>query len=129
MLGSPAEHTIKTIKYLNASNAILSKTNAQLIATARARQQARKGKQAISKARLLSKNDADKLRVEIEAKEAADTARRAAMEQKKEEQTFKKAQEEAEKADRAIRRAVAKDTRDTNNEMARMAKIDKRLFT
>jgi hypothetical protein len=68
MLGSPAEHTIKTIEYLNASNAILSKTNAQLMAITQAHQQAERGKKVISKARLLSKDDADKLRAEIEAK-------------------------------------------------------------
>jgi hypothetical protein len=102
MLGSPADHAIKTIEYLNASNAILSKTNAQLVAIARAREQAKKGKQVISKARLLSKNDADRLRADIEAKEAADIAYKAAIEEKKKEQARKKAQEEAEKLEKAI---------------------------
>jgi hypothetical protein len=128
MLGSPADHAIKIIEYLNASNAILSKTNAQLVAIARAREQAKKGKQVIGKARLLSKDDADKLRADIEAKQAADIAHKTAMEEKKKEQARKKAQEETEKLEKAIRRAVAKDARDTNTELARMAKIDKRLF-
>jgi hypothetical protein len=41
---------------------------------------------------------------------------------------LKKAQQEAEKTERAHQRAVAKDTRDINAEMARMAKVYKRLF-
>jgi DDE superfamily endonuclease len=61
MLGSPAEHALRTIEYLNANNAILSTTNAQLVATARARREGKKNKQVISKARVLSKEDADKL--------------------------------------------------------------------
>jgi hypothetical protein len=101
MLGSPAEQAIKTIEYLNASNAILSKSNAQLVALTRARQQAKKGKKAISKARLLSKHDADQLRADIEAKKAADVAYKAATKLKKKEQALKKTQEEAEKAERA----------------------------
>jgi hypothetical protein len=51
------------------------------------------------------------------------------MGQKKKEQALKKAQEEAEKAQRVIQRAQAKDTRETNAEMARMAKIKDSLFT
>jgi hypothetical protein len=51
------------------------------------------------------------------------------MRQKKKEQAPKKTQEELEKAERAHQRAVAKNTRETNNEMARMAKINQRLFT
>jgi hypothetical protein len=51
------------------------------------------------------------------------------MGQKKKEQALKKTQEELEKTERAHQRAVAKDTRETNNEMARMAKINQRLFT
>jgi hypothetical protein len=94
MVGSPAEHAIKTIEYLNANNVILSKTNAQLVAITRARQQGKKGKKVISKARLLSKNNADKLRAEIEAKETADIAHKVAMGQKKKEQALKKTQEE-----------------------------------
>jgi hypothetical protein len=101
MLGSPAEQAVKTIEYLNASNAILSKSNAQLVALTRARQQARKGRKAISKARLLSKHDADQLRADIEAKEAADIAYKAAVEHKKQEQALKKTQEEIEKVERA----------------------------
>jgi AAA15 family ATPase/GTPase len=128
MLRSSTDHAIKTIKYLNASNAILSKTNAQLVATVHARKQTKKGKQVIGKAHLLSKDDADRLRADIEAKETADIAHKAAMEEKKKEQARKKAQEEAEKLEKAIRRAVIKDARDTNTELARMAKIDKRLF-
>jgi hypothetical protein len=42
---------------------------------------------------------------------------------------LKRAEEEAEKIERAIRRATAKDAKEINAEMARMAKIDKRLFT
>jgi hypothetical protein len=67
--------------------------------------------------------------MEIEAKEAADIAHKVAMGQKKKEQMLKKAQEEADRAERAIQRAVAKDTRETNTEMARMAKINQCLFT
>ncbi len=42
---------------------------------------------------------------------------------------LKKAKEEADKAERAIQQAVAKDTRETNVEMTRMAKIRQYLFT
>jgi hypothetical protein len=129
MLGSPAEHAIRTIEYLNANNAILSTTNAQLVAAARAREGKKKNKQVISKARVLSKEDADKLRAEREATEAAEIAHKARIQQKKEQAVVKKAQEEAEKRERAVQRATAKDAKDTNAEMARMAKIDKRLFT
>jgi hypothetical protein len=128
MLRSPAAHAIRTIEYLNANNAILAKSNAQLVATARARQDAKKGKKTISKARLLSKDDADKLRAAEEAKEAADEAHRLAIAQKKQVIGHKKAQEMAEKAARATQRAQAKDTRETNAEMGRMARIDPRLF-
>jgi hypothetical protein len=58
----------------------------------------------------------------MEAKEAA------AMEQKKKEQGQKKAEEEAAKVGRAIERAQAKDTRETNAEMTRMGRVDRRLF-
>jgi hypothetical protein len=102
MLRSPADHAIKTIKYLNTSNAMLSKTNAQLVTIARACKQAKKGRQVISKARLLSKNDADRLRADVEAKEAADIACKAAMEEKKKEQARKKAHKEAEKLEKTI---------------------------
>jgi DDE superfamily endonuclease len=129
MQGSSAEHAIKTIEYLNANNAILSKTNAQLVATTRARKQVKKTKRAIGKARLLSKDHADKLRAEAEAKEAADIAHKVAVGQKKKEQTLKKAQEEADKTERAFQRAQAKDTRETHAEMARMARIKQCLFT
>ena len=129
MLGSPAKHAIQTIEYLNANNAILSTTNAQLVATARARQKAKKGKQVISKARVLSKEDADRLQAEKEATGAAEAAHKAHMQQKKEQMALKRAEEEAEKVERAIRRATAKDAKEINVEMARMAKIDRRLFT
>jgi hypothetical protein len=128
MLESPVEHAIRTIEYLNANNAILSITNAQLVAAARARREGKKNKQVISKARVLSKEDADKLRAEKEVTEAAEIAHKASVQQKKEQGAVKKAQEEAERRERAIRRATAKDAKDTNAEMARMAKIDKRLF-
>jgi hypothetical protein len=109
MLGNPAALCVKTLEYLNATNAILSKENAQLVATARSRQQATKGKQHLGKAR----------------KKGAAIAKRIAMGQKKKEQALKKTQKEAEKAERAHQRAVARDAR---AEMTRMAKIDKRLF-
>jgi DDE superfamily endonuclease len=129
MLGSPAEHAICTIEYLNANNAILSTTNAQLVATARARQGAKKGKHVISKARVLSKDDADRLRAEKVATDAAEAAQKANIQRKKEQIALKKAEEAEERVERAIRRATAKDAKETNAEMARMAKIDKRLFT
>jgi len=129
MLGSPAEHAIRTIEYLNANNAILSTTNAQLVATARARREAKKGKQVISKARVLSKEDADRLRAEKEAVGAAEAAHQANIKQKKEQMALKRAEEAAEKVERATRRAAAKEAKETNAEMARMAKVDKRLFT
>ena len=42
---------------------------------------------------------------------------------------LKKVQEETDKAERAIQHAMAKDTRETNAEMARMAKVKQGLFT
>jgi hypothetical protein len=51
------------------------------------------------------------------------------MEWKKKEQAVKKTQNEAEKAESAVERARAKDTRNTNAEMARMARVGRRLFT
>jgi hypothetical protein len=128
MLESPAALCVKTLEYLNAINAILSKENAQLVATARARQQAKKGKQTLGKVRVLSKEDAEKLRANAEAKKAAEIAKKIAIGQKRKEQALKKAQQEAEKTERAHQRAVAKDTRDTNAEMARMANSYARLF-
>ena len=129
MLGSPAEHAIKTIEYLNANNAILNKMNTQLVAASRSRQQAKKGKKTLGKARSLSKEDVDKMRKEAEAKEAAEIAHKAAMEQKKKEQALKKAQKEADKAERAFQRAQAKDTCETHAEMARLGRIKQCLFT
>ena len=58
MLGSPRDYYVKTLKYLNAQNAILSKENAQLVTTARSRQQSKRSKQGIGKARILSKEEA-----------------------------------------------------------------------
>jgi hypothetical protein len=102
MLRSPVEYAIRTIEYLNANNAILSTTNAQLVATARARQGAKKGKQVISKARLLSKEDADRLRAEKQTTVAAEAAYQANIQQKKEQMALKRAAEEADKVERAI---------------------------
>jgi predicted component of type VI protein secretion system len=129
MLGSPAEHAIRTIEYLNANNAILSTINAQLVATARARQEAKKGKQVISKARVLSKEDADRLQAEKEATRAAEAAHKAHIQQKKGQIALKRAEEEVEKVERAIRRVIAKDAKEINAEIARMAKVNRRLFT
>jgi hypothetical protein len=99
------------------------------VATARARREAKKGKQVISKARVLSKEDADRLRAEKEAVGAVEAAHQANIEQKKEQMALKRAEEAAEKVERATRRAAAKEAKETNAEMARMAKVDKRLFT
>jgi hypothetical protein len=82
MFRSPIEQAIKTIKFLNTNNAILAKTNSQLVATARAYKDAKKGRRITNKARVLSKADADQLRSEAEAKEAADIAHKAAMKEK-----------------------------------------------
>jgi hypothetical protein len=128
MFRSPTENAIKTIKYLNVNNAIFSLANAQLVATARASKQRKKGKQIINKARVLSKANADQLRMEMEAKKAANEAHKDAMEQKKKEQGQKKAKKEAAKVRRAIERAQAKDTREKNAEMTRMGRVDRRLF-
>lgn len=128
MLGSPSEKTVKTIEFLNANVAILSKDNAQLVASMRARQTRRSNK-SMGKARVLSKEEADRMRAEAEAKEAAELAHKASMKEKKKEQALKKACEEAEKEERQIQRLIRKDEKETNAEMARMAKIDiKRLF-
>jgi hypothetical protein len=119
---------IKTIKYLNANNAILSTTNAQLVATARARLETKKGKQVISKARVLSKEDADKLWAEKEAMGAVKAAHKADIQQKKEQMALKR--QRRQKRLRGLFDApTAKDAKEINAEMARMAKIDKRLFT
>jgi hypothetical protein len=73
-----------------------------LVTKTRALKHGKKGKQINNKARVLSKADADQLRIEIEAKEAADEAHKAAMEQKKKEQSHKKAKKEAAKVGGAI---------------------------
>jgi hypothetical protein len=83
MLGSPGDLCVRTLEYLNATNAILSKENAQLVASARSRQQTKKGKQAIGKARLLSKEDADRMRTEAEAEEQTEIAKKVAISRKK----------------------------------------------
>jgi hypothetical protein len=80
MLSSPTDHIIKTIEFLNTNNAILSKTNAQLVVTSRAWNQTQKDKRVISKARYLDKNDAYKLYIEIMVKEAAEIAHKNAIE-------------------------------------------------
>jgi hypothetical protein len=77
MLRSPAEHAIYIIEYLNANNAILSTTNTQLVATAHACKGAKKGKHVISKAHVLSKDDADRLQAEKVATDAAEAAQKA----------------------------------------------------
>lgn len=66
--------------------------------------------------------------MEADAKEIANEAHKAAMGRKKKEQASKKAQNEIQKIGRAVQRAQAKDTRETHAEMARMARIDRRLF-
>jgi DDE superfamily endonuclease/helix-turn-helix, Psq domain len=129
MLGSPADHVVNTIEYLNANNAVLSKVNAELVAATRARKEAKKSRKSINKARVLSKTDADELRAEQEARDIAARAHQQSIQQKKHEQTLKKAQIEAEKAERALQRARAKETREINAEMGRMARINPRLFT
>ena len=128
MTRSPTEHVIKTIEYLNINNAILNKTNAQLVVTARTRQ-SKKDKRTLDKARLLSKEAADVKRAEAETKETADIAHKVVIGQKKKEQMLKKTKEEADKTERAIQYAAAKDAREINAEMSRLAKIKQRLFT
>ena len=78
MIGSPTALCVKTLEYLNAINAILSKENAQLVATARAQKQSKKGKQTLGKAHVLSKEDADRLRVKAETEKAAEIAHKIA---------------------------------------------------
>ena len=96
------------------------------MATARARKQSKKGKKTLGKARVLSKDDADRLRADTETEKAAEIAHKIAMGQKKKEQALKKAQEEADKAERARQRVI---NRDIKAEMAQMAKIHRLLFT
>jgi hypothetical protein len=77
MLESLAKHVIRTIEYLNANNAILSTTNAKLVAITRAHQEAKKSKHVISKTRVLSKKNADRLwaeKVVIDVVKAAQKA-------------------------------------------------------
>jgi hypothetical protein len=88
-----------------------------LVATARSHKQNKRSKKVISKARVLTKVDADKVRVKIEAKEAAKIAYQAVMDKKKQEQILKKAQKQTEKTKKATQRALVKDTRETNAEM------------
>jgi len=129
MSGSPAQHCMRTIEYLNANNAILHTTNARLVAAARSRKESRKAKKALGKARALGKEDADKLQADTEAKEAAEKAQKIAIGQKKKEQALKKAQEEAARAERAIQRALTKKKRQMDAEIARLTKIKDSLFT
>ncbi|KAF7503379.1 hypothetical protein GJ744_003943 [Endocarpon pusillum] len=51
------------------------------------------------------------------------------MGQKKKEQALKKAQEEADEAERVFQGVQAKNARDKNAEVARMARVKKSLFT
>ena len=55
----------------------------------------------MGKARLLSKEEADKMRAKIEAKKATELAYKIAMGRKKKEQALKKTRKETEKAERA----------------------------
>jgi hypothetical protein len=105
------------IEYLNANNAILSIINAQLVTTARARQGAKKGKHVISKARVLSKDNVDRLQAEKVAIDAIEAAQKANIQRKKEQIALKKAEAE-ERIKRAIRHITAKDAKETNAEMA-----------
>jgi hypothetical protein len=66
----------------------------------------------------LSKEDADRLWAEKQTTDAAEAAYQANVQQKKEQMALKRAAEEADKVERAIRRATAKDTKETNAEMA-----------
>ena len=128
MTESLTEHVIKIIEYLNVNNVILNKTNTQLVVTTRTRQN-KKDKKTLDKTRLLSKEAADVKRTETETKETADIAHKVVIGQKKKEQMFKKTKEEADKTERAIQHAAAKDAREINAEMSRLAKIKQRLFT
>ena len=128
MTESPVEYTIRVIKYLNVNNAILNKTNVQLVTTART-QQSKKNKRTLDKARLLSKETADVKRTEVEVKKTADIVHKVAIGQKKKEQMLKKTKEKTDKTERTIQRAAAKDAREINIEMSRLAKIKQRLFT
>jgi hypothetical protein len=60
-------------------------------------QQAKKGEKAIRKACVLSKQDADQLRADIETKKATCLAHKAVTKHKKKEQALKKTQEAAER--------------------------------
>jgi hypothetical protein len=98
MLGSPAKHIVDTIEHLNVNNAILSKINADLVAASVAHKGTKKSKRFVNKARFLSKDDVDRLRTERETKNTADIAHKRVVEQKKHQQTLRKAQIGAEKA-------------------------------
>jgi hypothetical protein len=111
------------IEYLNANNAILSKLTSDMVAAARAHKESKKGKRVVNQARFLSKADADRLREGLEAKERPDIAHKRAVEEKRHQQTLKKARMEAEEAERTEQHAVTKDAREINAEMARMARI------
>lgn len=56
-------------------------------------------------------------------------AYKCAIEEKKHQQSLKKAQMKIEKLERAEQSAVAKEARETNAEIARIPRIDHRLFT
>jgi hypothetical protein len=75
---------------------------------------------------VLTKEGAEKLRAKAEAEKEAAIAKGISMGQERKEQALKKTQKEAEKAESGHQRAV---TRDTRAEMARMAKINKRLHS
>lgn len=89
-----AELCVRTLEYLNTTNAILSKENAQLVASARSRYQTKKVKQAISKARVLSKEDADRMRTEAGAE--PEIGKKVAISRKKKDQELKKVREQTE---------------------------------
>ena len=86
----PVQHYMRTIEYLNTNNVILYTTNARLVAVAHSRKENRKTKKALDKARVLDKEDVDKLQANAEAKEAAEKAQKIAIRQKMKKQALKK---------------------------------------
>lgn len=108
---------------------ILDKINAKFVAPQYAQEMKEQSKKTLNKTHFLSKEEADELRAEQQAKEASALDKNAAQRQKKPQQALKVAEEVSAKPQRAEERAVAKNARETNAEMARIAKINLWLLT
>jgi hypothetical protein len=117
---TPAKELRALCESVLASNALLSKANSELVANARGSK--KPGKKLNTRARYLTKEVAQQLRVKDAAKEDAKREAVAAKANKRAEQAANKAQSDQARKDRYVERKQAKDLR---SEWDRLAKIYK----